>query len=116
MNIPIIVTPCNTIGKKRWQAQIADTEWTVSGTDKATFQSNLLDQIRNQGKYLRTRKYIYAGDAVFCLYYAGGWQYEIVRKDNAHCPSVTLLSHSCTEREAIEAFQAHAKQYAEQFA
>jgi hypothetical protein len=115
MNIPILIESANLIGdKKRKVATLMGTGWRVSGTDQKTFRESLIEILARQEHFLHTRKYIVSGNATFCLYYANGWQYDIVRADSQDCPSACLLNVK-TYTEALGAMTRHAKQYAEQF-
>lgn len=113
MNIPIVIESANLIGNRRHKTgTLLGTGWTVSGNDAKTFRETLINLLANQEKFNHTRRYIVSGDATFCLYYANGWQYDIVRRDNTGCPSACLLS-SKTYMEALEQMTRHAAQYAE---
>lgn len=60
----------------------ADTGWMVTGCASRDEAASLLfDRVKAQEEYNHARKYVRKGNVTFALFYANGWQYDIVRDD-----------------------------------
>lgn len=99
-----------TGGANVWRASLC--HWNHSDKDKRVALEQLRERIERQSDFCQTRKYIRANGATFALYYADGWQYDIVRDDNPDRYSTTCLcDRYFTYPQALEKMIAHIEQF-----
>lgn len=111
VNLKKVVVWGNRKDKTSIQANLGEV--SSCGKDSVEALSNLKDTINNHFKHLYFRRYLKAKDgAVFHLYYANGFVYEIVRfSENGE-----RVNHSCClcgfdKDKAVKDFENHFKQY-----
>ena len=106
----IEITQNRTIfGKKTKTFTAKFAEWIGEGKTKEEALAGLTKILENQNKYLFERKYIPARNAVFALYYAQGFCYDIVHTDTGQVS--TCMMGDIPKLEAIEKMTAHALTY-----
>lgn len=111
-DLKVTVTRDTWLGRKRlgtFTARLGDTGWKAHGTCKQGAIEQLYADLKNADENMFARKYVRKGNVTFALYYAGGWQYDIVRDDGK--TSVTMMSLCNSFRDATERMLAHVAQH-----
>lgn len=87
---------------------------SAHGANRTEAKANLLADIERQLAHVYARRYLSANDVTFCLYYANGWSYDIVRgeRDLGQRSSSTMMGGEPSETEAFESMKRHFEQYA----
>lgn len=73
----------NMFGKRssRYVARLADTGWEHEADTKEQALEGLAQALARAELYAYTRRYVRKGGVTFALFYANGWQYDIVHDD-----------------------------------
>ena len=114
-----IVTQNRTmLGRKvdSYTAALGETGWSVSAPSRELAVAELERKLTDQSRHCFARSYRRSDltKTTWVLFYAQGWQYDIIHDDGGeypHASSVMLGDKS--EPEAREAFAAHYAQYNE---
>lgn len=93
---------------KSYVCKLADTGWQVTGRNRESLMERLRQVLTRQEQFLHTRRYIRKGNVTFALYYANGWQYDIVRDDGRSSASMLTCD---TYMQALEIMTKHANQH-----
>ena len=109
----INIEPVKTLfGKRNGSFLASFAGWTATDVDKERAAVRLQDKLQKLANNLYLRRYERANGATFVLYYADGWNYDIVRDSNVRQPSTCCLSCR-TFTEALEQMTSHLKQWNE---
>jgi hypothetical protein len=90
---------------KTYRCTLSDTGWEVTGPNKEQLYELLGDVLKRQADYLHTRRYVRKDNVTFALYYANGWQYDIVRDDGS---ASTCMLNCQSYADALERMLKHA--------
>jgi hypothetical protein len=96
----------------KFVCSIPGTDLITRGDTKEQSEADMILRIAKQSEYGGVHRYMRAKDATFCLFYCGGWEYQIVRDENPSRPSSCMLNCK-TLSEAIAAMTSHFNQYQE---
>jgi hypothetical protein len=100
----------NLFGRKSgsFLATLGETGWKAFGTCKQGAIEQLHADLVNAERNLQTRKYVRKGLVTFALYYAGGWQYDIIRDDGGYS-AIMITSNSYND--AVQRMLEHVAQH-----
>ena len=90
-----------------------EAEWgkiRAFGANKTEAKNALLEAIEQQLANAYTRRYLRTDDVTFALYYADGWNYDIVTGDG-HRTSSTMLGAEILPHDAFASMNRHFEQY-----
>jgi hypothetical protein len=83
-----------------------------TGDTKTAAYAACQEAVEAQANNLMTRKYVFTNSpdgAIFCLYYADGWAYDIIRPGQSF-PSGCQYPQSMSYNEALESMMRHVEQ------
>lgn len=98
---------------KRYVCKLADTGWQIEGSDREMLVDALRIVLTRQCEFLHTRKYVRVKDVTFALYFANGWQYDIVHDDGKTSSCMLNISDVKSYGDALSVMMRHVQQYRE---
>lgn len=102
----------NMFGKRQaaYEAHLGETGWTATGTCKEGALQLLQWELTQAKQNEHTRRYIRVPGATFCLYWAGGWCYDIVHDDHTSSTVGGCLMSTKSLDVAFASMARHAEQ------
>lgn len=92
-------------------AKIGETGWQASGPTKEIALERLEQLLTKEHDEQFTRHYRRKGVVTFCLYYAQGWTYDIVRDGDMSGVHGSCGTACTNEREALAQMESHVAQH-----
>jgi len=94
----------------KFTCQIEGEDFVTRGDTKEAAELAMKQKILLQDQNCWVRRYLRGTNSTWCLFYAGGWTYDIISDYSPERPSSCMLSCR-TQTEAMAAMKAHFSQY-----